>query len=106
MATNLQIVVLHGSLLLFVIAGDIRTQHHRLPLLHLCVISRKKTQVRVALCQVAVTSDKVKNVAHARDMIAKAAEGGANLVLLPVREGDEEEIGKKKIIEEKRGKVK
>ena len=54
----------------------------------------------------AVTSDKVKNVAHASDMIAKAAEGGANLVLLPVREGDEEEIGKKKIIEEKRGKVK
>ena len=61
------------------------------PFLHLSGFPRQETQVRVALCQVAVTSDKAKNVAHAKDMIAKAAAGGANLVLLPVREGEEAE---------------
>lgn len=40
-------------------------------------------QVRVAVCQLRVTSDKDANVCHARDAIAKGASNGAQMVVLP-----------------------
>lgn len=41
-------------------------------------------QFKIALCQLAVTADKERNIAHARDAIMDAAEKGAQIVLLPV----------------------
>lgn len=42
-----------------------------------------ETQVRVAVCQLRVTSDKEANVSHARETIAKGASHGAQMVVLP-----------------------
>ncbi|XP_076955944.1 omega-amidase, chloroplastic-like [Bidens hawaiensis] len=41
------------------------------------------SQFKIALCQLAVTADKEKNIAHARVAIEEAAEKGAKLVVLP-----------------------
>lgn len=41
-------------------------------------------QFKVGLCQLSVTADKERNVAHARRAIEEAAEKGAKLILLPV----------------------
>lgn len=41
-------------------------------------------QFKVAMCQVSVTADKARNIAHARAAIEAAAADGAKLVLLPV----------------------
>lgn len=41
------------------------------------------TKFKVGLCQLAVTADKQRNIAHARKAIEDAAEKGAQLVLLP-----------------------
>ncbi|GFP79493.1 omega-amidase chloroplastic [Phtheirospermum japonicum] len=38
---------------------------------------------KIALCQLLVTADKEKNIAHARQVIKDAAEKGAQLILLP-----------------------
>ncbi|CAI5457837.1 unnamed protein product [Closterium sp. Yama58-4] len=38
---------------------------------------------KIALCQLAVGADKERNIAHARDIIGRAADQGAQLVLLP-----------------------
>lgn len=43
-------------------------------------------QFKIALCQLYVTSDKDRNIAHARETIEEAARKGAQLILLPVRE--------------------
>ncbi|OVA08913.1 Carbon-nitrogen hydrolase [Macleaya cordata] len=40
-------------------------------------------QFNIALCQLSVTMDKERNIAHARKAIVEAAEKGAQLVLLP-----------------------
>jgi omega-amidase len=40
-------------------------------------------QYKIALCQLAVTSDKERNIAHARSVIEAAADNGAQLILLP-----------------------
>ncbi|RWR95915.1 nitrilase/cyanide hydratase and apolipoprotein N-acyltransferase family protein [Cinnamomum micranthum f. kanehirae] len=40
-------------------------------------------QFKIALCQLSVTADKERNIAHARKAIEEAAEKGAQLVLLP-----------------------
>jgi omega-amidase len=42
------------------------------------------TNFKIGLCQLSVTSDKAKNIAHARTAIQDAASKGAKLVLLPV----------------------
>lgn len=47
----------------------------------LCVCS---FQVRVALCQLSVTKDRDANIDHAKKAIEKAADQGAQLVVLPV----------------------
>lgn len=47
----------------------------------LCVFS---LQFKIGLCQLSVTADKERNIAHARLAIEEAAEKGAKLVLLPV----------------------
>ncbi|GJN30444.1 hypothetical protein PR202_gb18752 [Eleusine coracana subsp. coracana] len=41
------------------------------------------SKFKVALCQLSVTADKARNIAHARAAIEKAAADGAKLVLLP-----------------------
>lgn len=41
-------------------------------------------QFKIGLCQLAVTADKERNIAHARKAIEDAAAKGAQLVLLPV----------------------
>jgi omega-amidase len=41
------------------------------------------TNFKIGLCQLSVTSDKAKNIAHARTAIQDAASKGAKLVLLP-----------------------
>lgn len=41
-------------------------------------------QFKIALCQLSVTADKSRNIAHARRAIEEAASKGAQLVLLPV----------------------
>ncbi|XP_010261960.1 PREDICTED: omega-amidase, chloroplastic-like isoform X2 [Nelumbo nucifera] len=41
------------------------------------------TKFKIALCQLQVTADKERNIAHARKAIEEAAEKGAQLVLLP-----------------------
>ncbi|XP_042060399.1 omega-amidase, chloroplastic-like [Salvia splendens] len=41
------------------------------------------TKFKIALCQLAVTTDKEKNIAHARHIIEGAAAKGAKLILLP-----------------------
>mgnify|MGYP002775562215 FL=1 len=41
-------------------------------------------QFKIALCQLAVTSDKDNNIAHAQEKIESAAENGAKLIVLPV----------------------
>lgn len=41
------------------------------------------TKFKIALCQLAVTADKERNIAHARNAIMEAAEKGAQIVLLP-----------------------
>ncbi|KAK6912846.1 Carbon-nitrogen hydrolase [Dillenia turbinata] len=41
------------------------------------------TKFKVGLCQLAVTADKERNIAHARKAIEEAAQKGAQLVLLP-----------------------
>lgn len=41
-------------------------------------------QFKVGLCQLSVTADKERNIAHARRAIEEAAEKGAKLILLPV----------------------
>ncbi|KAL2945152.1 Omega-amidase chloroplastic [Bienertia sinuspersici] len=42
------------------------------------------TKFKIALCQLSVTTDKVRNISHAREVIEEAANKGAQLVLLPV----------------------
>ncbi|KAI5674305.1 hypothetical protein M9H77_14669 [Catharanthus roseus] len=42
-----------------------------------------KPPFKIALCQLAVTADKERNIAHGRTAIEEAAEKGAQLVLLP-----------------------
>ena len=39
--------------------------------------------MKTALIQLASTSDKARNLAHAEEMIARAAAGGADIVCLP-----------------------
>ncbi|XP_021890712.1 omega-amidase, chloroplastic isoform X3 [Carica papaya] len=41
------------------------------------------TKFKIALCQITVTTDKERNIAHARKMIEEAAAKGAKLVVLP-----------------------
>ncbi|KAJ8630097.1 hypothetical protein MRB53_023420 [Persea americana] len=41
------------------------------------------SQFKIALCQLSVTADKERKIAHARKGIEEAAEKGAQLVLLP-----------------------
>ncbi|KAL5783501.1 hypothetical protein ACOSP7_008530 [Xanthoceras sorbifolium] len=41
------------------------------------------TKFKIGLCQLSVTADKERNIAHARKAIGEAAEKGAQLVLLP-----------------------
>ncbi|KAF5175519.1 Omega-amidase protein [Thalictrum thalictroides] len=41
------------------------------------------TKFKIALCQLSVTEDKERNIAHARKAIEEAAEKGVDLVLLP-----------------------
>jgi hypothetical protein len=41
-------------------------------------------QYKIAVCQVAVTSDKGSNIAHARSVIEASADKGAQLIVLPV----------------------
>lgn len=41
------------------------------------------TKFKVGLCQLSVTADKERNIAHARRAIEEAAEKGAKLILLP-----------------------
>lgn len=41
-------------------------------------------QFKIGLCQLSVTADKERNIAHARKAIEDAAGKGAQLVLLPV----------------------
>lgn len=41
------------------------------------------TKYKIGLCQFSVTSDKMRNIAHAREAIEEAANKGAELVLLP-----------------------
>uniref|UniRef100_A0A0D6R522 CN hydrolase domain-containing protein n=1 Tax=Araucaria cunninghamii TaxID=56994 RepID=A0A0D6R522_ARACU len=41
------------------------------------------TKVKIALCQLSVTKDKERNIAHARAAIEAAADKGAQLVVLP-----------------------
>lgn len=41
-------------------------------------------QFKIALCQLSVTSDKERNIAHAKQAIEDAAGKGAQLILLPV----------------------
>ncbi|XP_059633197.1 omega-amidase, chloroplastic-like isoform X3 [Cornus florida] len=41
------------------------------------------TKFKIALCQLSVTTDKERNIIHARKAIEEAAEKGAQLVLLP-----------------------
>lgn len=41
-------------------------------------------QFKIALCQLLVTADKERNIAHARKAIEEAAQKGAQLVVLPV----------------------
>ncbi|CAI7883649.1 unnamed protein product, partial [Closterium sp. NIES-54] len=38
---------------------------------------------KIALCQLAVGADKARNIEHVRDVIGRAADQGARLVLLP-----------------------
>lgn len=45
-------------------------------------------QFKIALCQLFVTADKERNIAHARKAIEEAAGKGAELVLLPVSLGE------------------
>ena len=40
-------------------------------------------KLKLGLCQMKVTADKAENLRHARELIDKAAAGGAELVLLP-----------------------
>uniref|UniRef100_A0A803M8F1 CN hydrolase domain-containing protein n=1 Tax=Chenopodium quinoa TaxID=63459 RepID=A0A803M8F1_CHEQI len=42
------------------------------------------TKFKIALCQLSVTSDKLRNISHAREAIEEAANKGAQLVLLPI----------------------
>lgn len=41
------------------------------------------SKFKIALCQLSVTADKVRNIAHARKAIEEAAQKGARLVVLP-----------------------
>lgn len=41
------------------------------------------TKFKIGLCQLSVTSDKERNIVHARSAIEEAAEKGAKLILLP-----------------------
>jgi hypothetical protein len=41
-------------------------------------------QYKIAVCQLAVTSDKGSNIAHARSVIEAAADKGVQLIVLPV----------------------
>jgi predicted amidohydrolase len=41
-------------------------------------------QFKIGLCQLSVTADKERNIAHARKAIEEAAAKGAKLVMLPV----------------------
>lgn len=41
-------------------------------------------QFKIGLCQLSVTANKERNIAHARAAIEEAAEKGAKLVVLPV----------------------
>lgn len=41
------------------------------------------TKFKIGLCQLSVTTNKVRNIAHAREAIEEAASKGAQLVLLP-----------------------
>ncbi|KAL8497962.1 hypothetical protein ACS0TY_021355 [Phlomoides rotata] len=41
------------------------------------------SKFKIALCQLTVTEDKTRNIAHARQVIEDAAEKGAQLILLP-----------------------
>ncbi|EYU28350.1 hypothetical protein MIMGU_mgv1a022881mg, partial [Erythranthe guttata] len=41
------------------------------------------TKFKIALCQLSVTADKERNIAHARQVIEEAAGKGAQLILLP-----------------------
>ena len=40
-------------------------------------------KLKLGLCQMKVTADKTENLRHARELIDKAAAGGAELVMLP-----------------------
>ncbi|KNA20904.1 hypothetical protein SOVF_048130 [Spinacia oleracea] len=41
------------------------------------------TKFKIALCQLSVTTDKLRNISHAREAIEEAANKGAQLILLP-----------------------
>ncbi|KAI7838506.1 hypothetical protein COHA_007767 [Chlorella ohadii] len=68
-----------------------RTRLPRLPLRTLCGANATKEvidppppkKIKVALCQLAVTDDKQRNIATARTAIDEAAGAGADLVVLP-----------------------
>ncbi|GER36051.1 omega-amidase NIT2, partial [Striga asiatica] len=46
-------------------------------------LKAEEARFKIALCQLMVTADKEKNIAHAREVIKDAAEKGAQLILLP-----------------------
>ncbi|PKA47159.1 N-carbamoylputrescine amidase [Apostasia shenzhenica] len=66
----------------FAMASAFKTEESRFPpAVQLPIPSVSK--FKIALCQLSVTADKARNIAHARKAIEAAAEKGARLVLLP-----------------------
>ncbi|XP_034198660.1 omega-amidase, chloroplastic isoform X3 [Prunus dulcis] len=59
------------------------------------------TKFKIGLCQLAVTADKERNIAHGRKAIEDAAAKGAQLVLLPIHLFDIDIPGKITFIESK-----
>lgn len=56
-----------------------------LPMISLIIIALPNNfQFKIALCQLSVTTDKERNIQHARKAIEEAAGKGAQLVVLPV----------------------
>jgi len=49
-----------------------------------CCVIWCDVQFKIGLCQLSVTADKERNIAHARKAIEEAAAKGAKLVMLPV----------------------
>lgn len=43
-------------------------------------------QVKLAVCQLSIVAEKQRNIDHAKEVIEKAADDGARLIVLPVSE--------------------